>query len=288
MLEDFSTNREQKTNVKRLYKTLTSGEIELLGVSYNSDKFPTGVTIQSYIEGINNEDDGLQFINKINVIESFKQAVIAMNNELSSSGLGFIKTEQLNNSLEETGLMTDLLLKGTNLTSTRQVDVISTFIEPKVTYQDISIAQDIKLRLYKLEEKSPLNNYKHSVYLLTTPKTYDGQTLLGMLSKKGKLNKPDTEKLIAFFRKNKLINRSVFSVKLDTKDYNFSLYNTNETGIFFLEDSTEITIACGQSYVKITTDDIKSSKVTKVKDNIYAFEVQLKGNSGKDKLSIKF
>lgn len=261
MLKGFSQNTDKKTNVKHLYKTLTSGKIELLGVSYESDYFPSGVTVQSYIEDIGNEDGGLQFVNKVNVVESMKQAVVGMNNQLGSSGLGYVRTEQLKKELEETGLMTDLLSRGTNLTSTKKVDIVSTFIEPTVTYQDITLAKDIKLRLYRLEEESPLNGYTHIVYLLTTEKIYDGQTLLGMLSKKEKLSKADTEKLLAFFRNNSLVSKSVFCAKLISKDYYFSLYNTHETGIFFLEDTDVITVACGQSYVKVNRKDIKSSYV---------------------------
>lgn len=261
MLKGFSEHVDKPTTIKTLYKTLTSGKVELLGVSYDSDYFPSGVTVQSYIEDIDNVDEGLQFVNKVNVVESMKQAVVGMNNQLGSSGLGYVRTEQLKKELEETGLMTDLLARGTNLTSTKKVDIVSTFIEPTVTYQDITIAKDIKLRLYKLEEESPLNGYTHIVYLLTTEKLYDGQTLFGMLSKKDKLSKGDTEKLLAFFRNNSLISKSVFRVKLLSRDYHFNLYNTHETGIFFLEDTDIITIACGQSYVKVNTKDIKSSHV---------------------------
>ena len=261
MLKGFSEHVDKPTTIKTLYKTLTSGKVELLGVSYDSDYFPSGVTVQSYIEDIDNVDEGLQFVNKVNVVESMKQAVVGMNNQLGSSGLGYVRTEQLKKELEETGLMADLLARGTNLTSTKKVDIVSTFIEPTVTYQDITIAKDIKLRLYKLEEESPLNGYTHIVYLLTTEKLYDGQTLFGMLSKKDKLSKGDTEKLLAFFRNNSLISKSVFRVKLLSRDYYFNLYNTHETGIFFLEDTDIITIACGQSYVKVNTKDIKSSHV---------------------------
>ncbi|MGI4323867.1 hypothetical protein ACR2VY_27245, partial [Klebsiella pneumoniae] len=181
MLKGFSEHVDKPTTIKTLYKTLTSGKVELLGVSYDSDYFPSGVTVQSYIEDIGNEDEGLQFVNKVNVVESMKQAVVGMNNQLGSSGLGYVRTEQLKKELEETGLMTDLLARGTNLTSTKKVDIVSTFIEPEVTYQNITIAKDIKLRLYKVEEESPLNGYTHIVYLLTTEKLYDGQTLFGML-----------------------------------------------------------------------------------------------------------
>ncbi|WJJ56958.1 hypothetical protein vBSAP01_168 [Staphylococcus phage vB_SAP01] len=287
MLKGFSEHVNKPTTIKTLYKTLTSGKIELLGVSYGSDYFPSGVTVQSYIEEIGNEDEGLQFVNKVNVVESMKQAVVGMNNQLGSSGLGYVRTEQLKKELEETGLMTDLLARGTNLTSTKKVDIVSTFIEPEVTYQDITIAKDIKLRLYKLEEESPLNGYTHLVYLLTTEKLYDGQTLFGMLSKKDKLSKGDTDKLLAFFRNNSLISKSVFCVKLLSKDYYFNLYNTHETGIFFLEDTDVITIACGQSYVKVNTKDIKSSYV-KIEDKTHKLTELVINLKGDDTLTILF
>ncbi|AII26995.1 hypothetical protein OZ71_gp155 [Staphylococcus phage MCE-2014] len=287
MLKGFSEHVDKPTTIKTLYKTLTSGKVELLGVSYDSDYFPSGVTVQSYIEDISNEDEGLQFVNKVNVVESMKQAVVGMNNQLGSSGLGYVRTEQLKKELEETGLMTDLLARGTNLTSTKKVDIVSTFIEPEVTYQDITIAKDIKLRLYKLEEESPLNGYTHIVYLLTTEKLYDGQTLFGMLSKKDKLSKGDTDKLLAFFRNNSLISKSVFCVKLLSKDYYFNLYNTHETGIFFLEDTDIITIACGQSYVKVNTKDIKSSYV-KIEDKTHKLTELVINLKGDDTLTILF
>ncbi|QKE56216.1 hypothetical protein METROID_167 [Staphylococcus phage Metroid] len=287
MLKGFSEHVNKPTTIKTLYKTLTSGKVELLGVSYGSDYFPSGVTVQSYIEEIGNEDEGLQFVNKVNVVESMKQAVVGMNNQLGSSGLGYVRTEQLKKELEETGLMTDLLARGTNLTSTKKVDIVSTFIEPEVTYQDITIAKDIKLRLYKVEEESPLNGYTHIVYLLTTEKLYDGQTLFGMLSKKDKLSKGDTDKLLAFFRNNSLISKSVFCVKLLSKDYYFNLYNTHETGIFFLEDTDVITIACGQSYVKVNTKDIKSSYV-KIEDKTHKLTELVINLKGDDTLTILF
>ncbi|ARM68996.1 hypothetical protein [Staphylococcus phage S25-3] len=287
MLKGFSEHVDKPTTIKTLYKTLTSGKVELLGVSYDSDYFPSGVTVQSYIEDIGNEDEGLQFVNKVNVVESMKQAVVGMNNQLGSSGLGYVRTEQLKKELEETGLMTDLLARGTNLTSTKKVDIVSTFIEPEVTYQDITIAKDIKLRLYKVEEESPLNGYTHIVYLLTTEKLYDGQTLFGMLSKKDKLSKGDTDKLLAFFRNNSLISKSVFCVKLLSKDYYFNLYNTHETGIFFLEDTDVITIACGQSYVKVNTKDIKSSYV-KIEDKTHKLTELVINLKGDDTLTILF
>ncbi|BBC69598.1 hypothetical protein phiSA039_0139 [Staphylococcus phage phiSA039] len=287
MLKGFSEHVDKPTTIKTLYKTLTSGKVELLGVSYDSDYFPSGVTVQSYIEDIGNEDEGLQFVNKVNVVESMKQAIVGMNNQLGSSGLGYVRTEQLKKELEETGLMTDLLARGTNLTSTKKVDIVSTFIEPEVTYQDITIAKDIKLRLYKVEEESPLNGYTHIVYLLTTEKLYDGQTLFGMLSKKDKLSKGDTDKLLAFFRNNSLISKSVFCVKLLSKDYYFNLYNTHETGIFFLEDTDVITIACGQSYVKVNTKDIKSSYV-KIEDKTHKLTELVINLKGDDTLTILF
>ncbi|AFV50861.1 hypothetical protein F867_gp181 [Staphylococcus phage JD007] len=287
MLKGFSEHVNKPTTIKTLYKTLTSGKVELLGVSYDSDYFPSGVTVQSYIEDIGNEDEGLQFVNKVNVVESMKQAVVGMNNQLGSSGLGYVRTEQLKKELEETGLMTDLLARGTNLTSTKKVDIVSTFIEPEVTYQDITIAKDIKLRLYKVKEESPLNGYTHIVYLLTTEKLYDGQTLFGMLSKKDKLSKGDTDKLLAFFRNNSLISKSVFCVKLLSKDYYFNLYNTHETGIFFLEDTDVITIACGQSYVKVNTKDIKSSYV-KIEDKTHKLTELVINLKGDDTLTILF
>ncbi|AUV56923.1 hypothetical protein LM12_0071 [Staphylococcus phage vB_SauM_LM12] len=287
MLKGFSEHVDKPTTSKTLYKTLTSGKVELLGVSYDSDYFPSGVTVQSYIEDIGNEDEGLQFVNKVNVVESMKQAVVGMNNQLGSSGLGYVRTEQLKKELEETGLMTDLLARGTNLTSTKKVDIVSTFIEPEVTYQNITIAKDIKLRLYKVEEESPLNGYTHIVYLLTTEKLYDGQTLFGMLSKKDKLSKGDTDKLLAFFRNNSLISKSVFCVKLLSKDYYFNLYNTHETGIFFLEDTDVITIACGQSYVKVNTKDIKSSYV-KIEDKTHKLTELVINLKGDDTLTILF
>ncbi|MGI4563133.1 hypothetical protein ACR2XK_26265 [Klebsiella pneumoniae] len=287
MLKGFSEHVDKPTTIKTLYKTLTSGKVELLGVSYDSDYFPSGVTVQSYIEDIGNEDEGLQFVNKVNVVESMKQAVVGMNNQLGSSGLGYVRTEQLKKELEETGLMTDLLARGTNLTSTKKVDIVSTFIEPEVTYQNITIAKDIKLRLYKVEEESPLNGYTHIVYLLTTEKLYDGQTLFGMLSKNDKLSKADTDKLLAFFRNNSLISKSVFCVKLLSKDYYFNLYNTHETGIFFLEDTDVITIACGQSYVKVNTKDIKSSYV-KIEDKTHKLTELVINLKGDDTLTILF
>ncbi|MGI4667843.1 hypothetical protein ACR2YZ_28700 [Klebsiella pneumoniae] len=287
MLKGFSEHVDKPTTIKTLYKTLTSGKVELLGVSYDSDYFPSGVTVQSYIEDIGNEDEGLQFVNKVNVVESMKQAVVGMNNQLGSSGLGYVRTEQLKKELEETGLMTDLLARGTNLTSTKKVDIVSTFIEPEVTYQNITIAKDIKLRLYKVEEESPLNGYTHIVYLLTTEKLYDGQTLFGMLSKKDKLSKGDTDKLLAFFRNNSLISKSVFCVKLLSKYYYFNLYNTHETGIFFLEDTDVITIACGQSYVKVNTKDIKSSYV-KIEDKTHKLTELVINLKGDDTLTILF
>ncbi|QEM41412.1 hypothetical protein CPT_Maine_166 [Staphylococcus phage Maine] len=287
MLKGFSEHVDKPTTIKTLYKTLTSGKVELLGVSYDSDYFPSGVTVQSYIEDIGNEDEGLQFVNKVNVVESMKQAVVGMNNQLGSSGLGYVRTEQLKKELEETGLMTDLLARGTNLTSTKKVDIVSTFIEPEVTYQNITIAKDINLRLYKVEEESPLNGYTHIVYLLTTEKLYDGQTLFGMLSKKDKLSKGDTDKLLAFFRNNSLISKSVFCVKLLSKDYYFNLYNTHETGIFFLEDTDVITIACGQSYVKVNTKDIKSSYV-KIEDKTHKLTELVINLKGDDTLTILF
>ncbi|WBF04051.1 hypothetical protein VL14_ORF106 [Staphylococcus phage vB_SauM_VL14] len=287
MLKGFSEHVDKPTTIKTLYKTLTSGKVELLGVSYGSDYFPSGVTVQAYIEDIGNEDEGLQFVNKVNVVESMKQAVVGMNNQLGSSGLGYVRTEQLKKELEETGLMTDLLARGTNLTSTKKVDIVSTFIEPEVTYQDLTIAKDIKLRLYKLEEESPLNGYTHIVYLLTTEKLYDGQTLFGILSRKDKLSKGDTEKLLAFFRNNSLISKSVFCVKLLSKDYYFNLYNTHETGIFFLEDTDTITIACGQSYVKVNTKDIKSSHV-KIEDETHKLTELVINLKGDDTLTILF
>ncbi|BCK59853.1 hypothetical protein [Staphylococcus phage vB_SauH_DELF3] len=202
---------------------------------------------------------------------------------ISDSGLGYVKTEQLNKRLENTGLMTDLLSKGTELTSTKKVDIVSTFIEPTIMYQDTTINKELKLRLYTIEDVSPLNDYTHVVYLLVTDKQYDGQSFIGTLCNQGILNKLDTIKVLTFFKGNNLINRSVFSVKLNTNKYHYSLYNTHETGIFFLDDDKDLIIACGQSYVKVRYKDIVSSKVEKVSDNNYKMVVNLVSN---DELTI--
>lgn len=279
MLKGFSNHTSKDMKAQTLYTKLTSGDIELIGVSYESDYFPTGVSIIPYIEDIKFDDGSLSFTNKVNVVESLKPSIVAMSNSLNDSGLGFIDTQQLKKPLKETGLMTDLLGRGTDLTSTRKVDINTTFVDPTITYQDITICKDIKLRLYRIVDKSPLNGYTHIVYLLTTNKKYDGQTLVGMLDKEKELNKVDTLKVLSFFRNNSLINRSILSVKHDSDKYYYSLYNMNDTGIFFLEDDDKTTIACGQSYLKFNKSDVKSSKVLKVKDNVYTMEITMKDKS---------
>ncbi|ARQ95931.1 hypothetical protein qdsa001_175 [Staphylococcus phage qdsa001] len=279
----YLRTKAKKTNVSTLFKKLQSKDITLLGVSYDSDYFPSGVTIIPYLEDISQVEDGIEFTNKVIVTENLKPAIVGMNNMISDSGLGYVKTEQLNKRLENTGLMTDLLSKGTELTSTKKVDIVSTFIEPTIMYQDTTINKELKLRLYTIEDVSPLNDYTHVVYLLVTDKQYDGQSFIGTLCNQGILNKLDTIKVLTFFKGNNLINRSVFSVKLNTNKYHYSLYNTHETGIFFLDDDKDLIIACGQSYVKVRYKDIVSSKVEKVSDNNYKMVVNLVSN---DELTI--
>ncbi|WAX23360.1 hypothetical protein VL10_ORF169 [Staphylococcus phage vB_SauM_VL10] len=279
----YLRTKAKKTNVSSLFKKLQNKGTTLLGVSYDSDYFPSGVTIVPYLEGISQVEDGIEFTNKVIVTDNLKPAIVGMNNMISWSGLGYVKTEQLNKRLENTGLMTDLLSKGTELTSTKKVDIVSTFIEPTVMYQDTTINKELKVRLYTIEDKSPLNDYTHVVYLLVTDKQYDGQSFVGTLCSQDTLNKLDTIKVLTFFKGNNLINRSVFSVKLDTDKYHYSLYNTHETGIFFLDDDKDLIIACGQSYVKVRYKDIVNSKVEKVSDNNYKMVVNLTSN---DELTI--
>lgn len=280
----LTTNTFKKIKPETLYNKMKNGEIELLGITYHDKDYPIGVIPEPYIEDVTFEKGNrFEFINRLIVHDNDKPNIIRYNKALESSGLGSVKVDQIDQGVKDPRLLTDMILKGTQVSQVKAIDVENLFIEPEISEATITLAKDIKLKLYKIEEE--IIDFKHEVYLLTTLKEYEGQTLLGMLSKKDKLTKVDTEKLLDFLLERRIINKEIPCVFFDDGSITYNLYNTNETGIFIVSDNTSrYSIACGQSFLSFKTNDISYSKVIK-EDNRYTFEITLKNNK---KLSIFF
>ena len=278
----YTDNKLKKIQASTLYQRLISGDVELLGIAYNDEDYPTGVNPEVYIENLEfNQGEKFNFVNKLVAHDTDKKALEIYDNALSDSGLGFVKTEQMNQGIYNPGLMTDLMLRGTKYSQVKKVDIVNTFIEPLVEQTHITIAKDVHLTLYKITEEIELRDkYKHEVYLLTSEKKYDGQTLFGMLSKVDKLNKTDTEKVLDLLMYNNITCREIPGAYIESekKGLSYNLYNTHDTGIFIVQsdDFSRYSIACGQSFFSFLRNNISNSKVENLKDNKFNLNIDLK------------
>ena len=137
----YTRNSRKKVSTKKLYKELTSGNNELVGISYTSNDFPVGIIPEVYMtdiifkQGEEFSFTGALFVNDSQIIET-----TSFNNLLlEAHGLGFIRLEDMQNSIPGGNAMSDFILKGTNLSSTKKVDIVSTFIDPAVLVSSITI-----------------------------------------------------------------------------------------------------------------------------------------------------
>uniref|UniRef100_A0AB39C8I7 Uncharacterized protein n=1 Tax=Staphylococcus phage UHP46 TaxID=3234966 RepID=A0AB39C8I7_9CAUD len=271
----YSTNKEKEIKVNTLLRRLTDKSTQLVGISYSSDKFPNGILCEPYIDSIQSEDGSLEFSSKIFMAENDKLNMKYFDGNLEHSGLGFVRIEQaLEEVKQNTGLITGLMLKDTTLSTTKKIDLVSTFINPTVTYQTIKLL-DYTFTIYKVKET--MNEFTHIVNLMVTEKLYDGQTLLGMLEGE-KFSKPQTLQLFRLLAGDKLINKEIAGAYIETSDARFSLYNTHETGVFVVTSGDKISIACGQSFINFDIASMVSSNLKRVSTDKYTLEVKLKNN----------
>lgn len=280
----YLTTKEHQTSAKKLFNLIEKGNIELLGISYKVSDIDFKYLPEPYIDNVKSDGTNLEFENRIYAHERDKVSLGIADRVLTESGLGYVRVENMDGGVTQSNLITDLMLQGTNQSGIKKVTVGSTFIEPTVTYQKTTMAKDVKLTLYKIQEQSVLTNTKFTVYLLTSEKMYDGQSLLGMLSRKDKLSKRETEQVLNFIittkQNNPIINKELPGAYLETEDLSFNIYNTNKTGIYFLpsEDNQSFSVASGQSFVNIKKSSILNSKVVNLGRDNYELEIKLKGN----------
>lgn len=277
----YTSNKEVEIKATSLINKLKSGKVQLVGIAYSSDEFPNGILCEPYIDSIDFEkDEKLEFSSKIFIHENDKVNVRYFDRQIEKSGLGYVRLEQGEAGITQSGgLMTDLILKDTILSSTKKIDLQSTFINPTVSYQSIKL-QDYTFKIYKITET--IDDYTHTVHLLVTDKQYDGQTLLGMLED-SKFNKLQTIQLLRLLSGDKLINKEIAGAYMESSDTRYSLYNTHETGVFVLTSEEKLSVACGQSFINFDLSSIVSSHIQRNKTDAYTLRIVLKNNK---KLSI--
>ena len=271
----YSTNKEKEIKVNALLKKLTNKETQLVGISYSSDEFPNGILCEPYIDSIQSDDGSLEFSSKIFMAENDKLNMKYFDSKLEYSGLGFVRIEQAIEEVKQSaGLITGLMLKDTTLSTTKKIDLVSTFIDPTITYQTIKILEHT-FNIYKIKET--MGDFTHVVNLMVTDRLYDGQTLLGMLEGRT-FNKPQTLQMFRLLAGDRLINKEIAGAYVDSPDSRFNIYNTHETGIFVVANSDKISIACGQSFINFDIASILNSHLKRVSTDKYILEVKLKNN----------
>ncbi|XWX32629.1 hypothetical protein LCFBJUUZ_CDS0170 [Staphylococcus phage PG-2021_76] len=271
----YSKNKEKEIKVNTLIKRLTDKGTQLVGMSYSSDEFPNGILCEPYIDSIQSEDGSLEFSSKVFMAENDKLNMKYFDGKLEHSGLGFVRIEQAIEEVKQsTGLITGLMLKDTTLSTTKKIDLVSTFINPTVTYQTIKLL-DYTFTIYKIKET--MNEFTHIVNLMVTERIYDGQTLLGMMEGKD-FSKTQTLQMFRLLSGDKLINKEIAGAYIETADARFSLYNTHETGVFVVINDDKISIACGQSFINFDVASVVSSHLKRVSTDKYTLEVKLKNN----------
>lgn len=267
----YTSNIMKTTTRKKLVKELSSGTNELVGLSYNSLEFPTGViseiflTDLEYVEGEKLNFRGNIFINdsQLNSIKLFNDLF------LEASGLGYIETESLDETLVGKNALSDFILKGTNLSSTKKIGIVSTFVEPNVEYTVITIA-GVKFKLFKISEE--YSGMGHTVYLLLTEKLYDGQTFLGTLNHTlagRNMNKGDLTKIIELMSGANILGIEYAGATLEGEDIRAQVFNTNKEGIFHGLDSDRYTVISGQSILSVNLRNTAKVKLNKVNSKRY-------------------
>lgn len=267
----YTSNIMKTTTRKKLVKELSSGINELVGLSYNSLEFPTGViseiflTDLEYVEGEKLNFRGNIFINdsQLNSIKLFNELF------LEASGLGYIETESLDDTLIGKNALNDFVLKGTNLSSTKKIGIVSTFVEPVVEYTVITIA-GVKFKLFKISEE--YSGMRHTVYLLLTEKLYDGQTFLGTLNYTlagRSMNKGDLTKIIELMSGANILGIEYAGATLEGEDLRAQVFNTNKEGIFHSLDSDSYTVISGQSILSVNLRNTTKVKLNKVNSKRY-------------------
>lgn len=267
----YTSNIMKTTTRKKLVKELTSGTNELVGFSYNSLEFPTGIipeiflTDLEYIEGEKLNFRGNIFINdsQMNSIKLFNELF------LEASGLGYIETENLDDTMLGKSALSDFILKGTNLSSTKKVGIVSTFIEPDIEYTVITIA-GVKFKLFKISEES--SGMEHTVYLMLTEKLYDGQTFLGTLNHTlagRNMTKGDLTKIIELMSGSNILGIEYAGATLEGGDLSIQIFNTNKEGVFHALDGDKYTVLSGQSILGVTLRNTTGIKLNKINSKRY-------------------
>ena len=270
--------------LKQLNNYLNSDSKELMGVrldtSYTSNLMCEPVLIGASV-------DGSSFITDIIVKPDIAQhqMVKDLNTSLHDTGLGFVITDK------ENPLMADSTVD-TLFSRIEQFEGVYTspdylvrlgFYEPhELKRTTLSLSKGLKIDIIKIYIN--VDDIKYTLYLAFSDYHYDGQTMLGLLSKY-EYTRLDTLKLFSLMSSNNIFGDPIISAIYKNDRVSNLIYDTTHMGMGILipdlnelENYPKFVVNSGESEIYLNHKDILNSKIVAInkKEHKYKMVVNLK------------
>lgn len=277
-------NKDKNTTLDYLDKYINNDDNVLVGVRFDTS-YTSNLACEPVLVGTTIEDGGFftDIIIKPDIAQH--QMVKELNTSLHDTGLGFVITDHENPVMADSTVDT-LISRIQKFEGTYEIPdyvVRLGFHEPHLIEKTTTkLTSGLELDIFKIHMN--MDNELFTLYLSFTKFQYDGQTMLGLLSK-DRLTRLDTLKLLTLISSNNLFGDRVISAKYKTKDSTTSLYDTTHKGMGILvpdldklKDFPKFVVSSGESELYLDHNDIISSNVVAVnkKRHKYILSIKLK------------
>lgn len=277
-------NKDKDITLSYLDRYINNDDNVLVGVRFDTS-YTSNLACEPMLVGTTIEDGGFftDIVIKPDIAQH--QMVKELNTSLHDKGLGFVVTDHENPVMADSTVDT-LISRIERYEGTYEIPdyvVKLGFHEPhSIQKTTTKLTSGLELDIFKIHMN--MDDVLFTLYLSFTKYQYDGQTMLGLLSK-DKLSRIDTLKILTLISSNNLFGDRVISAKYKTNNSTSSLYDTTHKGMGILvpdlselKEFPKFVVSSGESEIFLDHSDIVSSNVVAInkKRHKYIFSIKLK------------
>lgn len=269
-----STVKNMKINT--LLNKFKNKELEVLGVKVISDGMVEGTVSDSYLSEVSTENN-LEFTSVLKIHATDVDRLKDFRYIAEQTGFVEIDMNSLYGQLRVgQGFLTANLLKDLSTSENFRVNIRHQFVNPTIEYQDFKIGQENNYRLYRIIETGIVENfeeedieYTHGVEFLTVKKRYDGETLLGRLSKEDMITPSHAKNLLYLLEGNTLLNKEIGGAYYSGGELRVNLFNINHKGmeVIINKEDKRVSILSSNSFINLDLSKLKGAYIVPKADN---------------------
>lgn len=262
--------------INTLLNKFKKQEFEVLGVKVISDGMVEGTVSDSYLYDISTESN-VEFTSILKIHGSDIEKLKTFAYVSEQTGYVEINMDELYGQLKMgQGFLTATILKDMATSDNFRVSMRHQFVNPTIEYQDFKVGTENNYRLYRVQETGTVDNleeeeieYTHGIEFLTVKKRYDGETLLGKLSKSGELTKAHAKNLLALLEGNTLLNKEIGGAYYTDGDLRVNLFNLNFKGMEVIVNKEEqrLSVLSSNSFINFDLAKLKGANIISKADN---------------------